>query len=386
VVLEQANRKVGVSRELQGTRIRVLSLQSGADIGGTELMTWSILRRLDRNIFDIEICFLDEEGPVTEMYRQEGMTVRHLRYHERPLFRVVCDLGWVLKWGNYEIVHMYGLRANLLGRLLGRWARVPGVVAAQHSVDSWRKWWHVWLDRLTSGMVSVYISNSFAGAQRLQTVERVPKEKILVIHNGIDTDYLAIARRGKIRRELGVPADVKVFVCVANLREAKGHDTLLKAASRLDEVNAAWCLWFVGDGPLRSKLEEQAERLGIQRQVYFLGRRNDVGDILADADIFVLASRWEGLPGAVMEAMAAGLPVVATRVGGLPEVVVDGETGILVTPEDSRALADAMKTLAVSSSLAREFGVAGRRRLETRFTLDDKVREQERVYLALYGR
>jgi len=366
------------------SKIRVLSLQSGAILGGTELMNFSILRRMDRGRFHIVVCFLDEEGPVSQYYRDEGFEVIHLNYHRRPLPLVAWDLFRLLRAGRFDLVHIYGLRANLLGRTLGRLAGCRTIITSQRSIDPWRKGWHVWLDRLTSRWVSLYIPNTYAAGERLQRVEGIPREKIRVIQNGLDPVPFERAQRGRIRPALGVGQEEDVLVCVANLRSAKGHEVLLDAAHLLKEEGVPFSLWLAGDGDLRPEVEAKVRALDLGQHVRLLGRRADIPDILADADVFVLASHWEGMPGAIMEAMAARLPVVATRVGGIPELVVEGETGFLVPPGDAAALAAALKRLLGDPDLRHRMGQAGHGRITAHFRLDDKVREQEEVYVQLY--
>lgn len=363
--------------------IRVLSLQSGARSGGTELMNFSILQRIDRIRFKVVVCFLDEKGPVSDYYRREGFEVIHLNYHHRPLPAVARDLFGLLKSHAPDILHIYGLRANILGRIAGRLAGCRNIVSAQHSIDPWRRWWHVWLDRLTSRWVSLYIPNTFAAAERLQKVERIPPDKLIVIHNGLDVTPFEKAIPGRVRSELGISAEALVVTCVAHFRAAKGHDTLLEAVDVLRRQGISSHLWLVGDGELRRSIEAKAKSLGLGQNVRFLGTRTDIPDILADTDVFVLASLWEGLPGAVMEAMAVRLPVVATRVGGVPELVVDGETGLLVTAGDAEALATALERLIGDRGLCSRLGQAGHRRIVTKFRLEDKVRELEELYLSL---
>jgi len=366
-------------------RIRIFSFQSGANLGGTELMNYSILHRMNRDRFEVTVCFLDEEGPVSDYYRDEGFAVHHLNYHRRPLPLVAWDLFRYLKSGQFDIIHIYGLRANLLGRILGKLAGCRAIVTSQRSIDPWRKWWHIWLDRLTSRWVTLYIPNSYAAADRLQRVEGIPAGKIWVIQNGLDPTPFEKARSGRIRPTLGISPDEIVVVCVANFRSAKGHEVLLDAAHILKQKGLQFSLWLVGDGDLRPAMEVKVEELGLSQIVRFLGRRADIPDVLADADIFVLASHWEGMPGAIMEAMAAKLPVVATNVGGTAELVVEGETGLLVPPRNPELLASALERLINNKKLRISMGVAGHRRIVTHFRIEDKVRDQEEVYCRLSG-
>ncbi len=365
-------------------KIRVLSLQSGAILGGSELMNFSIIRRMNRNQFDITICFLDEEGPVSEFYKNEGFLVYHLNYHKRSLFWVIWDLLRFLKIGKFDIVHIYGLRANLLGRVLGRMVGCRTIVTSQHSIDSWRNKWHVWLDRITSRWVSLYISNTYAAAERLSSVECIPRNKIRVIQNGLDSTPFESVSPGQVRSSLGIDSGKLVLVCVANMRVAKGHEVLLDAVHLLNREGLSFYLWLVGDGVLRKAIEAKVEELGLLQITWFLGQRTDIPEVLADSDIFVLASYWEGMPGAIMEAMASRLPVVATRVGGIPELVIDGETGFLVPPNNRKALAIALGRLMRDTRLRYQMGQAGYQRIIKYFRLEDKVREQEELYVQLF--
>jgi glycosyltransferase involved in cell wall biosynthesis len=364
-------------------RIRVLSLQSGAGLGGTELMNFSTVQCMDRTRFDVIVCFLDEAGPVSDYYRREGFDVFHLRYHRRPLPAVAWDLYRLLRSCGPDILHIYGLRANLIGRIIGRLAGCPNIVTSQRNIDLWRRGWHVWLDRLTSRWVALYIANAYAGAERLQKVEHIPAHKLLVIQNGLNATPFERASQGHVRAQRGISDHALVVTCVANFRASKGYGTLLEAVDKLHRQGIPFHLWLVGDGELSRSMEARASSLCLCQHVKFLRTRTDIPDILADSDIFVLASYWEGMPGAIMEAMASKLPVVATRVGGVPELVVDGETGLLVPPRDPAALASALAQLIGDGALRRRMGEAGQRRILAHFRLEDKVRELEEVYVRL---
>jgi len=236
-------------------------------------------------------------------------------------------------------------------------------------------------DHLTSPLVSVYISNSYAGAETLRTRERIPPEKVIVIHNGIDWSRFALPRSpGPIRHALGVSPETPVIVSVGGLRDAKGHSYLLEAVSELRSAGKEFRVWLVGDGVLREAIERQIRQLELERIVTLLGTRKEIPEILCESDIYCLASLWEGLPGSIMEAMSSALPVVATAVGGVPELVRDGETGLLVPSRDPKAMAEALAKLLDSPRMRVALGEAGQSVIRCHFAIADKIRDLEKVY------
>ena len=209
--------------------------------------------------------------------------------------------------------------------------------------------------------------------------------RVVVIHNGVGA--LEPRRsRDEVRRELGLGGDEVVGVIVATLGRIKGHDVLLPALAKLKEKGSRCVMLLVGDGPDRAAIEAQARdlRLGPE-SVRFLGLRADIADLLSASDFFVLPSRTEGLPLSVLEAMACRLPVVATPVGGIPELCTDGEHGFLTPVEDVDALAAAMDRLILDGALRRSLGEAGFRRVRDEFSFDQMTRRYEDLYRELLG-
>lgn len=361
------------------TNYHILWLQTGAQIGGTEMMnfrTWCGLN--DRGI-RVQVCFLDEPGPVSDLYRAAGCEPVHLCYHQRPLPAIWRELHQLLSAHPPHIIQIFGTRANLLGRFAARRYSQAVVICGQRSVGS-GSWWPRYVERATSRWVDFYIANSHAGARWLAQQAHVPPAKIRAIHSGLDAAPFMQAMRGQIRPSLPIPPDTPLIVSVGNLRKVKDQQTLIQAVHRLQQQGHNFHLLLVGDGQQRAALEQLTRDLNLADHITFMGRRADVSAILADADIKVLSSRSEGLPAAIMEAMAAGLPVVATAVGGVPELLQDGLTGRLIPPDDAPALADALATLLTNSSLRQQYGRAAQQRLLTHFALPDKVAELVQVY------
>lgn len=386
-------------RDQDERRISVLSLQTDDGLGGTELMAYQILSRLDPRRFRVTVCYLSPPGPVTELYRCRGIEVRHLR-GDASTARWPVRLWHVLRSTQSDILEVYGLRLNVVGRLMGRASGHGTIVTMQRSTDDWRRWWHVWLDRLTSPLVTLYVANSRAGGERLAARERIRRSRIGVITNGIDPAPYERADRGRVREACSLAADAVVLVCVANFRPAKAHHVLVEAYARLAEVDQRVHLWLVGEDAddaagrpapapaaappaTRAALEAMVAARGLSARVTFLGPRSDIPQVLADSDVFVLPSRWEGMPGSILEAMAARLPVVASRVGGIPEVVVDGETGYLVSPGCPDELAASLLRLTRDQRLRREMGDRALDRVRREYAIEAKVAAFERLYARL---
>lgn len=367
--------------------VKILHLLSSAQVGGTEMMTLRLVQRMDRQQFESHIAFWHEAGPISREFKSLGFPVTVLNWRPSHTVRVLARLAALLRRERFDLVQVYGLKANLMVRpvaaLLGR----PLFVTAQRSIDADRRPWHSWADRLTSFLVDLYLCNCQAAADILARRERISTAKLAVVHNGLDPQpFLAsLKEREVMRAELGVQPGVPLICVVANLRAPKGHSCLLEALGRLRD-DQHWQAVLVGDGPLRGELEVQTRELAIAERVKFAGRRRDIPRVLAAADVFVLPSLWEGLPGAIMEAMATGLPVVASNVGGINELVVDGSTGYLVPAAQPGPLADRIRRLIQNADLRERMGAAGRHRLVNHFSLDDMVLKTSQLYMRLLQR
>jgi len=252
----------------------------------------------------------------------------------------------------------------------------------------WRRWIRRWVGR--RAVTTICVSNEVRC--RLEQVYGIPGEWTTVIHNGVDLREFQnresrIANResaesnGCAPRPSALAPRPPVVLYVARMgNQWKGHRYLIEAMSGLPEAE----LWLVGDGEIRSELEQQVAELGLANRVKFLGQRSDVPQLLRQADVFCLPSLTEGLPLTVIEAMATRLPVVATSVGGLPELVVDGETGFLVEPKNPAALRDRLARLLSDRALRERMGTAGRRRVEDQFSLPTMLRRTREIYEGVF--
>jgi glycosyltransferase involved in cell wall biosynthesis len=353
--------------------------------GGAEQTLARLVGSLDTDHFEPRVAFLQErEGnPLAHAIRGGGVPVdfvevgrlRSLAGHIRVLsylWRVRPDVIHT----HLEFSHTLG---GIYGRLLG--SRPIGTVhtfaMGRESLEQRRlslMWWSL------RRAHRVVIAPSSAGLAHLQAVGRIPREKLVVMHNGVDLGSFHPAETADSRREMGIPIEVPLMVTVAVLRPGKGISDFVAAmgliVSKLPDVIAM----VVGDGPMRSELEAQVAELGLTGQVLFTGRREDVANLLRAADLFVLPTHEDLLPTVVAEAMGAGLPVVASAVGGLEEMVDEGVTGMLYPAGDVEALARSCVELLTDVELAKRLGASGRERAERLFDLGSQVTALERLY------
>ena len=324
-------------------RPRVLHLITSFEIGGTERQAVELLKRLDPERYDVRLAVIRNEGP---FYRE--IEARFPDVPEFPLtsfynvnaIKQLVRLRRLMMRERIDILHTHDFYSGLIGGVAARLAGVRVLAAQRHLKLSGRRVHKVGM-RLIHRLAHRILVNSEAIQDRILEHDDALREKIVIVRNGVEPATILRAQaRAELKRELGTGDAVKLIGIAARLQPVKGHRFFLEAAAAAlgNEPDAHFVL--VGDGPLRPVLEKQAKHLGIADRVHLLGDRTDVAQLIPAFDLLVLSSLHEGLPNAVMEAMAARVPVVATAVGGTKELISDDETGYLAAPGDASALAD----------------------------------------------
>jgi L-malate glycosyltransferase len=372
-------------------RIRIAFGIDNLGIGGTELNAVRLAERLDPSRFSVRLIAMQPEGPLADRYRAAGIPIDVFvpgGLFGRGALREGRRLKDHLRRHRIQIFHAHDLYSNLFGCA---WARLAGakVIASRRwqgvpRANRGRLWRLV--SRLPYHVAHVSLANSPAVAEMLARVDWVPRRRTAVVPNFVDESAfmpLTPDARRALLDELGLTGHESVVGVVANLRPVKDHATLFRAIALLGSRWPAVRVVLVGEGDSRPELAQLASDLGIQEQVIFAGRRSNDPNLNHLFDIAVLSSRKEGLPNSVLEAMAAGRPVVATDVGAVSDAVIHGETGLLAPPGDAPGFAAALETLLANPDRARRMGEAAQRRARAHYSPEAALRAAEAVYSRL---
>jgi sugar transferase (PEP-CTERM/EpsH1 system associated) len=353
------------------SRLRVVHVVLQLNVGGMEKLLVEFARHADRNRIDLQFLCLGARGRLAEEIEACDWPVTSLEVP--PGFRpgLVLKLAQLFRRWRADVVHTHNSKPMIYAAPAARLAGVAQVIHTRHGQRYQASWRGTMLFRLMSTMTDRVVCVSEDSAA-LSAGEGISTRRITTVRNGIDISRFSYR---------GPKADGPV-VMVGRLSPEKDVETLVQAASLAVEQRPSFRMNIAGDGPCLEGLRRRASELGLDEQVRFLGDVRDVPELLAHASLFVLPSLTEGISLTLLEAMARGLPVVATRVGGNPEVVADGETGLLVGTRDPRALAEAMVRLLQAPEQGRQMGQAGRSRVERLFDVRRMVRDYEAHYLA----
>lgn len=362
--------------------VRVLQILTCDTLGGTELMTAALVERVEPRRIDVDVVTLDRPGPIADRLRTGGIAVESLG--QRGLLFAFAGLARRLRREPYDIVNAYGIKSSFVARVLVR-AFCPsskficGVrglnIAEGESLTSWKSRMALLLESMSSRLVDVYDSNS-TGALRLLEARGIDSRKFACIPNGVEVPPADLLTRSE------GPPETAELICVARLVPRKRHVDIVHAIAQLRDQGLEFRSVFVGDGPSRDELQHLVIQLGVDDRVTFAGAQEpqQVTRLLQGASLFCLCSTSEGMPGSVMEAMAVGLPVVGSSVNGIEDLVVGGQTGLLVAPCQPTLLAAAIGRLLRDPDTRLAMGQAGRARIADRFTLDSMVLAKEALF------
>ena len=361
-------------------RIRVVHIIHSMEVGGAQRQIASLFGALDRARFDLRLICLGEKGVVGEQLEREGFVVAALGKKARVQIGMLMRLVRLLREWKPGIVHCSIFTANLWGRIAGKIAGVPILIAHEQSTISLEKWYRRLIDRVLSRITWRVLTVSENLRRRVVAEEGIAPARVEVLHNAIDVRAIAAAGRADAREQaLAGERGLRVGA-VGRLEYRKDHLTLVRAAARVVSEIPAATFFLAGEGPDRPKIEAEIARLNLGSSVFLLGERHDVPELLHSFDVYVLSSITEGLSLSILEAMAAGCPVVATDVGGNPELLDDGRAGILTAARDPEALALAIIRLLKSPAQRETLAQAARHRALERFDVHSVARRLEALY------
>ncbi len=371
-------------------RVKVLHLRSSAHFVGLERLLLQLVEPMRRKGYEIEflVLYRKRKGmppvhPLVEEARRRGIKAEQVEDRSRFSPAIISHIAHRLREGRFSLLHTHDYKTDLLGLIAARWvgvrnvATVHGYVPVSRRVTAYKI-----MDLFALRFFSKVLTVSVGLHQQLISAG-VPERKVLIAPNVIDvqefTSRLSSVNRD-LRRQLGIPEDSHVVSVIGRLIVGKGHRCFLESVQRILDTLPGTRFLIVGDGPLGEELRNFSVALGIQPAISFLGFREDIADLMAISDVIVLPSLEEGSPYVLLEALSLAKPVVATRVGGVPEMVEHGETGLLVPPGDPVQLAKAILHLLRNPEEARRLGRRGREVIIQRFCIERLVRKLAEVY------
>jgi len=382
----------------EATLPEILFVIGTFDLGGAENHLLSIARSLVRRGWKVSVYVLSDGGPLQRKFEESGATILSPPKSRLASASFGCRVLRAALVGHHlfrtmvrhrpAIAHFFLPMAYVAGAPIALLARVPVRIMSRRSLNFYQAdvWWLSAVERILHKTATAVLGNSLSVVHQLRDEEGVPLRKLGLIYNGVDIARIRDSgSRQATRASLGLTPTTLALVIVANLIPYKGHRDLIDALRQCQaQLPEPWHLLIVGrDDGIASELQAHAAKAGIAENISLLGARHDVPNLLEACDIGLLCSHQEGFSNAILEGMAAGLPMIVTDVGGNAEAVLDGQTGIVVPARDPKHIAEAIVCLANNASMRADLGAAARRRLEEHFSLDHCVGSYDELYRTL---
>jgi glycosyltransferase involved in cell wall biosynthesis len=352
-------------------KIKIIHIITSLNFGGAERLLLDLARHLDKERFEVKVATVVGGGLLQSEFEKAGVPVKIFEKKSKIGLGVIWRIAKYLRAERPDIVHTHLFGGDTWGRLAAILARVPVIISTEHNTNFDEGGVKRMVKKLLSWKTKRIVAVSEAVRNYSVTIDHLRPQKLLVIPNGIETEKFAAV----VSKKFGNPPIIGV---VGRLEEQKGHKYLFEALNLIKTI--PWILWVVGDGSLKNELEQLAKDLSLRERIIFLGARRNVAEILSQIDIFVLPSLWEGLGLAVLEAAAAGKPIVASHVGGIPGIIEDGVTGLLVPPKNVKNLADGLEHVLLGEGEAQKMGERAREVVREKFDIHRMVAAYEKLY------
>jgi glycosyltransferase involved in cell wall biosynthesis len=373
-------------------KLRICQMIDRPSLGGGQTALLLLAENLDHQLFEVFVCSASK-GPLVEEVQSRGLTHIPVSLSKAFRLRTVKSIAAALEKNRIQILHTHGGIAGFYGRWAARRIRTPVIVHTLHGIhylhyrNPLLKRLYVLQERIFLRFTDGLILVSQADLSQAKKHKFCPENKMFVIPNGVD---LKLDRNAqdiqKKRLAWGWEREQPVIGTVARLHRQKGVFYLVKAAKKVLSAFPSAKIVVVGEGPLGQKLRKKTGKIGLEGRLLFLGERKDAAELISLFDVFVLPSLWEGLPFVLVEAAALGKPIIATAVDGVTEIIEDGKTGVLVSPKDPQALADAIIRLLQDKDGASRLAERAKAIIPARFPLRRMVAQTQNLYLELFAR
>ena len=349
--------------------------------GGLERMVVNLVNHASTE-FQFDVCCLEEAGEFAPLVTRPATSIVALSKRPGLDWRLPWRIASLVRHEKIQLLHTHNAGAHLYGAIGARLAGVP-VLHTEHTGKTFEAVQSRRANRFAARFTDYTVAVSADNAKYICDEEGVNPARLMVLPNGIPLPPVTQTDLAALRRKLGLPVGCRVIGTVGRLVPVKNYSLLVEAFARLAWQQTDLHLLFIGDGPVRAELEAQVQALNLAPFVHFLGMRSDIAELLSLLDAFVLSSLSEGLSIALLEAMAAGCPIVATAVGGNRELIQDGATGLLVPSGDGESLANAIARLLKNPPLAHQLGAAARDLVRARYSIKAMCGQYEALYRQL---
>ncbi|MCK4538583.1 MAG: glycosyltransferase [Candidatus Krumholzibacteria bacterium] len=365
-------------------KIRICMMMPKCHIGGAEVQVMGLLKNIDRSRFAVSLCLFNHGIKSMEIEAaKHAADVQYLGFRWRYFPVVFLKMVKYLRHGRFDVVHAHLAWAGLVGRLAAWVAGVPVRITTEHGKGLWKSPFQVLIEKAMNRITDMRICVSRDIFRIRRDREGTPEEKLVYIPNGVDPEaFSASGAKKGIMEEFDWSPSAPLILSIGRIVEAKNYPLLVEAFSiLLKSVPHAKCI-IVGEGPCQPEVEAAIERYSVGASIRLAGTRRDIPAFFDAADTFVLSSVREGLPVTLLEAMAAGTPIVATDAGGIPEAVTDGESAILVQSGDAGSLAEAMAMVLGDDATADRISASAQSVVRERFSIQNTTRRVEEIYIS----
>jgi len=366
-------------------KTRIMQITHDLAIGGLQKVVVNLCKNIDKSKFDVSVLCLRELGEFASEVMDFGINVRHLPQKENGTdYFGFLKVAKILKKDKIDVIHTHNILPFTDGTIGGLIARVKRIIHTDHARDFPDKRRYMVAEWLMSQFAYKVVGVSEHTTENLIRYEKISKNKITTVVNGIDgAKYNIDINKEKKRRELGLNDKGPIIGACVRLTEQKGITYLLNSITKVQKNFPDINVVIAGEGPLKEKLIKQSKELRIDQNVYFIGPRLDIPEILKLLDIYVLPSIWEGLPMILLEAMAAECATIATKVGGIPTIIKNKQNGTLIDPKNSDQIASEITVLLKSPNLRAKYASNGLRMFRKKFTVEAMTKQYEQLYLGV---